>query len=215
MKRILYLGLDPPPESQDVKYIHFPIIEIVPTQINTREIQQTFQQLPSYTHFLFTSQSAVRIFFDFLPHFKRSIGEIRNKTIYATGRKTASFLKESSIEKVEIPDEETAEGIVQMLSTKSFVNSWIFWPHSSLSRPILSNYFNERNIRYTECVLYHTKTAQIDLPFPGLENIDEIFFTSPSTVDAYMELFGKLPSDKTLTAIGPITSRKLSSVQKL
>jgi len=87
-------------------------------------------------------------------------------------------------------------------------NAYFFMPRSSSSRPIIVNFFQERQIRYQSCDLYDTVT-QILEPRPDLDQIDEIVFTSPSTVRAFIEIFGTLPNGKRLIAIGPVTEEAL------
>ena len=81
-------------------------------------------------------------------------------------------------------------------------------PRSSRSRPVIAQFFQEKEIRYQACDLYDTVTQALK-PKPDLKLVDEIVFTSPSTVSAFLEIFGKLPKDKKLTAIGPVTQEML------
>ena len=83
-------------------------------------------------------------------------------------------------------------------------------PRSSLSRPILVNFFQQRYILYQACDLYDT-VAQALEPKPNLDEVEEIVFTSPSTVSAFLEIFGSLPKGKKLIAIGPVTEQVLLS----
>jgi uroporphyrinogen-III synthase len=75
---------------------------------------------------------------------------------------------------------------------------------------VLRDYFEENHIKYHECVLYNT-VSQKPYPLPDLKTINEIVFTSPSTVNAWLELFGQLPANIPITAIGPITKACLSN----
>ena len=56
--------------------------------------------------------------------------------------------------------------------------------------------------------LYDT-ISQVIQPKPNLDHVDEIVFTSPSTVKAFIEIFGVLPRGKKCLAIGPITEQAL------
>jgi uroporphyrinogen-III synthase len=44
---------------------------------------------------------------------------------------------------------------------------------------------------------------------PNLAAFDEIVFTSPSTIEAFLAIFGALPRDKILTPVGPVTEAAL------
>ena len=108
-----------------------------------------------------------------------------------------------------IPKAETAEGIIQELDKQDLENVHFFWPHSALSRPVLSEYFTLKNHPFDEIVLYDT-LPQKPGPLPSEEAFDQIIFTSPSTVDAFLKLFGKFPEGKVLKAIGPVTAKYLT-----
>ncbi len=80
-----------------------------------------------------------------------------------------------------------------------------------MSRSVLLAFFQERKIRFVACDLYDTVTQKLE-PVPDLKTIDEIVFTSPSTVRGFLEIFGHLPQDKRWHAIGPITARALRDI---
>jgi uroporphyrinogen-III synthase len=62
--------------------------------------------------------------------------------------------------------------------------------------------------------LYDTVTQKLE-PKPDLNHVQEIVFTSPSTVLAFLEIFGALPKGKKLIAIGPITQQQLEGDRNL
>ena len=74
----------------------------------------------------------------------------------------------------------------------------------------MNDYFEKKGLRYRECLLYETLPAQLD-KLPDLNKVDEIHFTSPSTVRAFLKLYGCFPKNKSLTAIGPVTQEYLQT----
>ncbi len=69
MKTILYLGTDPErylQDKKDVMLIHYPVIAIIPRALDHSEVGRAYRDLSSYTHLLFTSKNAVRVFFTHL-----------------------------------------------------------------------------------------------------------------------------------------------------
>ncbi len=78
-KKCLYLGLDIPQNTLTTRYVHCPIIKIVPRKI------ETYPEIASFTHVIFTSKTSVKIFFD---HFK----ELNDKIILSVGKKTTQKL---------------------------------------------------------------------------------------------------------------------------
>jgi uroporphyrinogen-III synthase len=121
---------------------------------------------------------------------------------------TAAHLAAKNSPPHHIAQDETQEGVVQLLKSLPLENSYIFLPRSSLSRPVLVQFFEEQGIRYQTFDLYDTVTQGLE-PKPDLDLVDEIVFTSPSTVRAFIEIFGALPKHKKLVAIGPITQSAL------
>lgn len=199
-KKVLHLGLTPNSSSPYRKVIHYPIIKIVPRTFDITNIHE-------FTHIIFTSKSAVQIFFDCLE--KPSL--IQNKNIIAVGRATAEKIQEYGISVDITAKQESSEGIIEKLKTLELRNAYLLWPHSALSRDLIPKFFAKENIKFQECILYNTVPNK-----PGpLPDFDEIIFTSPSTVDAFVKFFGELPKNKTLTPIGPVTSRKLHVIHTL
>ncbi len=205
----LYLGLDHPNHLSDKRLIHYPIIQIVPRSLDTHEIQEAISDLPNYTHLLFTSKNAVRILVRYLMRHHGDISQLQGKCCIAVGQATAKTLQQCNISPDIIAQEEHAEGMIKKLETLSLKESYFFWPHSSLSRSVLIEFFQSRRLRYRQCILYDTQ-PYLPEPLPDLNQIDEIIFTSPSTVDAFIAAYGHLPKNKTLTPIGPVTKNHLA-----
>lgn len=207
----LYLGLDPKNYRTTNKLIHCPIIQTVARPFDAPKMQSIFQDIPDYTHFIFTSQVGVQVFFDCLAFHGFSPEEVAEKEIVTVGTATAAAVEKWGGRVTQIADEETQEGIIQMLATQDLDRSYIFLPCSSLSRPDLAHFLMIRRIRHQLCYLYDTKVRE-PAEKPDLEAVDEIVFTSPSTVDAFQKIFGNPPKNKKLTSIGPITQVKLNSL---
>lgn len=193
--RTLYLGIDPP---VDREVVHYPVIHIVPT-IND-QVRDVVARLPTYSHLLFTSKTAVRIFL--------TITSPTHLRILCIGRKTGAELNARGFQPARIADDETSEGVVSLLEDEDLENGHLLWPHSALSRPVIGDYLQNRGVPFTECHLYTTQSQRPE-PIPNLNDFDEIVFTSPSSVDGFLAIYGSLPRDKVLTAIGPITKSKL------
>ncbi len=138
-----------------------------------------------------------------------------NKIIAVVGKATAQHLHSHGLIPQIIAKEETAEGLIAELETLSydFKEADVFWPHSKLSRPLLKEYFIHRQMTFTECPLYETLPLR-PCPLPKLEEFDEIVFTSPSTIDAFLTFYDRLPKNKNLVSIGPITEHYLKQLLK-
>lgn len=207
-KKVLYLGLDPSHYKTDGQVTHLPLIDIIPTPIHDLSIQESFEQFKTYTHVIVTSKTSVQIMANYLPHFGYAQKDWEAKNTLAIGRVTAHYLKQIGIKPFIIAKEETAEGIVAEIGPIKDQDSHFFWPHSALSRSVISEFFKSHSIQLTECLLYRPCTrfpSQLIHP----HEFDEIIFTSPSTVKAFLEVFKHFPQNTQLTPIGPVTAAYL------
>lgn len=210
-KKALYLGLDPSRYKDQGNIYHLPMIEIVARSINSHEIREAFEGLPFYTHIIFTSRNAARIFVETQNTLmKRDIN--KNYITIAVGKATASLLIKMGLAPQLTAKNETAEGIIQVLSQLDLSNAFCFWPHSAISRPVITDFFLKQKIRFTDCALYDTLPRRHE-NLPDLNDFKEIIFTSPSTVDAFLQFFPGIPEDIKITSIGPVTEKYLSTIK--
>jgi len=200
---LLYLGLDPSRYKTDKAITHLPLIEIVPRPLTCPKLTMQFSELPHYTHILFTSQTTVDLFITACAHYEQS----RPKAaVIAIGRATAERLKRARIDVTLTAKEKTQEGIMDALSGLNFDTSYIFYPRSSRARANLTHYLAARSIRHQVCDLYDTHLRRPDT-CPNPDHFEHIVFTSPSTVDAYLELYKKLPHPQKIITLGPVTEK--------
>jgi uroporphyrinogen-III synthase len=190
----LYLGTDPSEYGEAV--IHYPVIELERVEPDPK----VFQALFKATHFLFTSKHAVDFFFQTFTI------DLSDKVLIAIGPVTAKRLRLRGYEKIIIPEEATQEGVIERLKKEEITH--VFYPRSALARDLLLQFFIENKICHTAFTLYETRTIKNPPPL-DFSGIEEIIFTSPSTVNSFLELFHSFPPGAKLTAIGPITRRVL------
>lgn len=147
MKKVLYLGLEVPADSEKCTYLHCPLIEIIPYTPSSPSLLKAFKELFHYTHLLFTSKSAVSLFFSSLSFHGYSLKDLRNKKFIAVGKKTASKIRDYGDFEIFIASLESAEGVVALLETVLLPPVYLFWPHSQLSRSVISDYLKEKATR--------------------------------------------------------------------
>ncbi len=205
-KKILYLGLDPSHYGKE-NVVHCPMIQISPKPFG--EIKESLLKFNEYTHIIITSKTTISMLDLYFKEIGSTIQELKKKNVIAVGHVTAKYLNKAGIA-CRIPQSETAEGVVEVLEKLDLCNSYLFLPQSAQARPVIKSYLIHRNIRVEICEIYDTKTL-IPKILPQLENFDEIVFTSPSTVKAFLEIFGTFPKNIQLTPIGPITAKFLPS----
>lgn len=206
--KILYTGLEIPSHLQH-STLHCPFIKIIPKQIEDPTIVTAFAHFDDYTHLIFTSRTAVAVFFYFLHSFNIPQENVFNKIRISIGKRTAEKLYDFKTNASFIASEETAEGMIDLLTHQELKDAHIFFPHSSLARPIIKNWMSKQALRYTACPIYETISI-FPIPLPDLRLFHEIIFTSPSTIDAFMKAYKQLPKEKKLTCIGPVTQNHLN-----
>jgi uroporphyrinogen-III synthase len=148
---------------------------------------------PKFTHIIFTSQTAVCYW-----------PGPWNKQLIAIGPSTAAALQAKGWEPLIAP-EATQEGVIALLES---IDGYFFLPRSRLARSALTDYLQARKTPFFAFDLYDTVFQKLE-PVPDLAEFDEIVFTSPSTVEGFLRIYGALPRDKKLTPIGPITAKCL------
>ncbi len=196
---ILYLGLNPSRFHHSGNLVHLPLIEIQPRPFE--ELAPAFLEYANWSHVLLTSQNSVKIFFETA----KRLAITTLAQFLAVGQATAEKIRTYGNFSVTTAQNECGEGIIEILPGNI---THLFYPHSEKSRPFLADVFFERGIPYTETILYDTFPKRPS-SLPSLDKFDEIVFTSPSVVEAFVSFFGSAPRGKKLTAIGPVTQKMM------
>ena len=201
-KHQLHVGLRAPIPHHSIKQTHFPLIQILPRQKIQEDIQWALQEFSKFTHLIFGSQIAVELFLSLQP-------DVQGKIALAVGNATAQCLINKGFAEVLVAEQEQTEGIIELLKLLDLKNAYILWPHSLLSRPLLKTYLEKQRIHHHSCMLYDTVSVKNP---PSLHCVDEIFFTSPSTVEAFASHFSAIPQGVVVHCIGPITQARFNAL---
>lgn len=206
-KKILYLGLDPSRLYPPGICQHIPLIRIIKRPFDP-QMCASFEKLHLSTYVLLTSRTAANIFFAYAKQIDIAHLDLLNMCYFCVGGATAGYVEARGVRNILVPRIETAEGLVELLSTFNFEGAHLFFPHSSLARKVISNYLRKKSISFTSVPIYDTVTNYIEIPRSDL--FEKIVFTSPSTVRAYIEIAGELPPQEKCVAIGSITQMELA-----
>ncbi len=198
VKKVLYLGTSLSHFSSDLEVVHYPVIRLIPKSYQNENVIFCLQKLSLFSHILFTSKNSVEILWDLCKVLNLPI---RNKCI-SIGPSTSDTLREKGIEPALQAQEHTQEGVITLL--ESLESPYLFYPRSSLARPLLSEYLSEKSIPHEVLDLYDT-IFQAPSPKPSLEDIQEVVFTSPSTIDGFFKAFEGLPKGIKISFQGPVT----------
>lgn len=204
MKKILYLGTDLSFFSTTKPVIHYPVIFLSAKSSQDDRVQFCLKQLNEFTHCLCTSKNSVRLLFSLSRElFLDPVESLRGKCL-SIGPSTSQVLRENGVEPLKESSLSTQEGMIEEIGPVLLGSSYVFYPRSSRARPFLSSYLQNLKIRHEVLDLYDT-LFQVPVPIPSLEEIEEIVFTSPSTVEGFFNIYSSIPEGIKITFQGPVT----------
>ena len=193
----LYTGLTSP----DATYIHTPLIEIVPVDDDT-PLRRAIADIDSYDYVLFTSRYAAK--------YVGALSVIHTR-IVSIGRTTTKALHQIGVEEVSEVEEDNSYGVVSWFSSQPCGRVLI--PRSNLALPIIPEGLRQLGFE-VNCVTAYINRMPEHPNKVNLDEIDRIVFTSPSTIDNFIRLYGALPEKKELVTRGPITEQHLQTILK-
>jgi len=207
-KKILVTGTSAKRFKSMGQVRHVPMIEIKPAR-SFKALDAAILRIDGYDCFLFTSRHAVLHFLDRLKKKMKSVEALRSKMIVAIGKTTAETLTNFGLEARYVPEEETAEGMVKLLSGFPVQGKHFLIPRSDLARDLLVDELRKRGACVEPVTVYRNICPKIKKQ--DLGQIDEVVFTSPSTVRNFLKVHHEIPARIKIWAIGPVTQAELKT----
>lgn len=96
-------------------------------------------------------------------------------------------------------------------SVTRYENRLVFYPHSSLSPEDIPLALQELGFNVLSAIVYNNELPKNPRRV-NLNHFKRIVFTSPSTIDNFIKLYGKLPENTEFITRGPITQAHLEEV---
>lgn len=201
--------------------VFFPVIEIRPFEENLA-LDRAIEKLSCYDWIVFTSVNGVDAFFNrinspspFGTSARKGIGARgEGIRVAAIGPKTAHSLISRGVTPDFVPDEYVAEAILPGLG--DLYGRWVLLPRAEIARKALPEAIQAAGGIAHEIAVYKTIPAEPDPDgLAALESgVDALTFTSPSTVENFVELVRRagldplhLPGNPKIACIGPITQK--------
>ena len=153
---------------------------------------------------IFTSRYGVRHFFEMLPD-TRQLAGVR---IASTGKTTTRELNRFHIRPDMESATESAEGLVEYFKKHAITGQKILLPRSDKGLKYLPEALETLGNKVTDVPVY-VNTVNTDAKKTDLSRFGKIVFSSPSCVDAFMQLYGDLPDGIPLIAKGNTTVNRL------
>ena len=258
IKPTLYTGTLPPIEKRKADYTYTPLIEIheyEPVHWTERvkpekaedfdeyefaeELQDNLNSFsnPYYDIFLFTSQYAVKAWFNLLRKAGKSTVAPKNVKFVSIGDTTTAALQKEGIQNIEQVEKDNTFGVIEWFNNKyqdykkaaikHQQSDWgdiyfsekdleghqptVFYPQSNLSNNTIAEGLHNAGYDVETISVYVNKMPQHPRRV-NLNHFKRIVFTSPSTIDNFIQLYGKLPEDVEFITRGPITQAHLDKI---
>jgi uroporphyrinogen III methyltransferase / synthase len=187
--------------------LYMPTIDIVPIEPNP-VLSQALNRLDEYYCVVFTSVNGASIFFDRLFEKGRDTRWLRGVKVLPIGAATAGFLKGKGILPDFIPGDFTSEGIIEVLKGVGVKGRRFLLPRAEEARDVIVRFINEHGGVCDVVPVY--RTVLPGHPVTPAEKPDIVTFTSSSTVENFVTLYGTgMLRGASVASIGPITTETL------
>jgi uroporphyrinogen III methyltransferase/synthase len=193
--------------ERGARVIYAPTIDIEPIHPN-KKLLKALGNLSAYYCIIFTSVNGVTVFFDNLFGMGMDVRALHGIKILPIGDATASLLKSYCITPDLLPERFISEGIVDVLKDLDIKGKKFLLPRAKEARDVVVDYIKSRGGMCDTIPVYKTATATTVEALT--EKPDVITFTSSSTVNNFIKIYGREVLETALIAsIGPITSDTL------
>lgn len=193
-----------------------PTLDLEP--VNTESLKELVARKDELDWIVFTSPTTIVSLNRFYPGFIENL----NCKLAVIGNKTGKLAEKQGVEVDLMPDDFTAEGLVEEFSKRGITNKTIGIPRTASARSTLPEGLEEigNTVILAEAYksLFPMDDEKVKELISKIENreIDAITFTSPLTVENFFKIaddkekLAKLLNDNLLTvSIGPITAKVL------
>ena len=242
IKPTLYTGTLPAIEKRKADYTYTPLIEI--NYEHTYFTFEDDNDKGLYKHYhgkdsdgfdtgidfanyiLFTSQYSVNAAYKDIQALLNDEDAHIHPCFISIGDTTTEALHKAGVKDVIQVEKDNRYGVIEWFKKEKekFVaakpryeqvinNRLVFYPHSSLSSEAIPLALQELGFSVDSVVAYNNVLPK-DIRRVNHNHFKRIVFTSPSTIDNFIKVYGKLPENTEFITRGPITQDHLEEVLK-
>ncbi|MCF7804041.1 MAG: uroporphyrinogen-III synthase [Candidatus Marinimicrobia bacterium] len=207
--------------EMDGEPVIFPTIAIEPPEI-WDEVDAAIKTLEEYDWIIFSSANGVKHLTVRLSNISE-LSRLKQSNIAAVGSKTAEALRESTIEVDVVPEDFSAEGLLEYFAKKNIDGKRFLQVTGNKGRRTLEEGLKSHGAEVTRLEAYRNVSPDSEaasglIPLLRDGSVDYLTFTSPSTFENFYELLaetaespGELINQSIIAAIGPITAEAIES----
>ena len=187
---VLVLGNHPEKYRRLGNIVHRQIIDCLPIDDYT-EADSVLTGIVDFDWIIFTSVNGGKYLFGRLHAMGKDARSLSNAKVAAIGKTTAKRLKEFGIIADIVPQNESSAGLLEEFSKLDMKNKKVLLPQSEIASEELPDGLVKMGAVIKKVPIY--KTVDIDPGSIDFDYIDQILFTSGSTVRAFIKRFGPVP----------------------
>ncbi len=182
--------------------VHRRIIDCVPID-DYSKADAVLKKLNTFDWVIFTSVNGAKYLFERLFAAGSDARTLADTKIAAIGKTTAQRLKEFGISADLVPQNESSAGLLEEFSKLDMKNKKVLLPQSEIASKELPDGLLSMHAVIEKITVY--KTIEIKPEPVDFDHIDQILFTSGSTVRAFVKHFGKVPANVKSYCLGQPT----------
>lgn len=186
-------------------------MQVVPID-GMQQLEEEFPRLENYQWILFTSQNAIRLFFDRMKRRKTDIRKLGRIRFAVLGSGTAEKLLEYGIKADFIPSKYMVSVLAEEFSKVVKTGEHVLIPRALQGSPELTDILTQKQVSYRDIPIYDV-TGKMTQNVKCLDNLDYLVFVSASGVTAFFEQLRErgltLPEGIRIACIGKITQKRL------
>ncbi|WP_067727265.1 uroporphyrinogen-III synthase [Oceanobacillus damuensis] len=176
---------------------------------DAKENQQILAKIQTYTWIFFTSANGVDCFFRLTEKYHvHTFGQLKFATV---GQKTEQALNAYGYQTSFVPSTYNAENMAKEFGNEFSEEGPVLLIRGNRSRDVLPVEFSKKQLAFDSMEVYETSVnndAKEELnQILSKDDIDFITFTSPSTVEAFLEMAEAIP-EKNIVCIGTTTEQR-------
>lgn len=195
------------PDAANVR--HTPLIRIDRIRDSSR-LPAAIKRIGDFDWIIFTSRYGVRCFFEAFDELKADVRTLAGVRVASVGKTTTAELNRRMIYPDLQPEAESAEGLVQRFGECGVRGKRMLLPRSNKGLKYLPDELEKLGNQVIDLPVYRN-TVRKEAKKINLAQFQKIVFSSPSGVDAFMQIYGEIPSGVQLVARGKTTETSLLS----
>lgn len=201
-KNVLVLGNHPDRYATLGNIVHRRIIDCVGLD-DTTHVDAMLDTIPTYDWIVLTSVNSAKFLFERLFAQGQDVRVLGTVKIAAIGKSTAKRLREYGLKADLVPHTESSGGLLEAFSQVNVTGKQMLLPRAEIATDELPNGLEAMGAHIEKLVVY--KTVDVEPDEVDFDYIDQILFTSGSTVRAFVKYFGQVPDHVKVYCLGQPT----------